>query len=187
MISRALGLGLATLLFASSAAYAEGPEDPSRTGVYLEAYGQLNIEDFHSTTNRGTPDSGIGGAVGFRAGWRAARPIAIEVTYERIFNLLEENDANIVIVSGKYLMLLERRYQPFIRTGFGAIFGNLPTYWTRRNGTWQSSFVWKIGAGLDYVITDHLIASLYGDYVIPTEEYHKLNFGAVGLGLRYKF
>lgn len=212
MIGRALALGLTILLFAAPTAFAdetsdemggvaipsedEAEEEPEeeaepinwgRTGPYLEFDGQFIAEDFRQTTNRGKPNSSVTGGLAVRAGWRVGRPLAFEIAYERVFNLLESYDANLMTINVKYLMLTDRRYQPFIRTGLGIIWGELPMYWSRRPDDTRSAFVWKIGAGLDYGITKNWIASLYGDYVIPTEEFHKLNYGAVGLGIRYKF
>ena len=208
MIGRAIALGLTTLLFASPAVFADEtpdsmgdveipadeeeedeaePIDWGRSGLYLEFDGQFIAEDFRQTTNRGKPNSGVGGGLAVRAGWRVGHPLAFEIAYERVFSLLDDNDVNLMTINAKYLILTDRRYQPFIRTGVGVIWGDLPMYWSRRPDGGQSAFVWKIGGGLDYGITDHWIASLYGDYVIPTEEFHKLNYGAVGLGVRYKF
>jgi opacity protein-like surface antigen len=206
MIGRALALGLTTLLFASQAVFADETPDSmgdvdipaeeeeeaeppnwARTGLYLEFDGQFIADDFRQTTNRGKPKSGVGGGLAVRAGWRVGRPLAFEIAYERVFDLLDDYDANLMTINAKYLILTDRRYQPFLRTGLGIIWGDLPMSWTRRPDGTQSAFVWKVGAGLDYAITEHWIASLYGDYVIPTQEFHKLNYGAVGLGVRYKF
>jgi opacity protein-like surface antigen len=206
MIGRALALGLTTLLFASQAVFADETPDSmgdvdipaeeeeeaeppnwARTGLYLEFDGQFIADDFRQTTNRGKPKSGVGGGLAVRAGWRVGRPLAFEIAYERVFDLLDDYDANLMTINAKYLILTDRRYQPFLRTGLGIIWGDLPMEWTRRPDGTQSAFVWKVGAGLDYAITEHWIASLYGDYVIPTQEFHKLNYGAVGLGVRYKF
>lgn len=214
MIGRALALGLATLLLATPVAFADEASDSmadvdipdeeedeaepvnwGRTGLYLEAGGMVIVEDFRTRTNPPQAVSGTTGAISVRAGWRPGRPLAFEAQYERVWDLFEANDANLITLNAKYLMLTDRRYQPFIRTGFGAIWGKLPHKWTRKGGTGaspeqldaQSSFVWKIGGGLDYGITRHLTASLSADYVIPTQEFHRLNYWAVGFAARYKF
>ena len=217
MIGRALALGLATLFVATPVAFADEASDAmdgvaipgdaeeeeqepkvwTQTGLYLEFDGQAIFEAFSSSTNRGKPISETGGGLSVRAGWRAARPLAFELQYERVFDFfcgtttssdcLSNNDANLITVNAKYIFLVERRYQPFIRTGFGAIWGDLPNSWTRKLDPGQSAFVWKIGAGLDYAITEHWIASLFGDWVIPTQEFHRLSYGTFGAGIRYRF
>lgn len=208
MIGRALALGLATLLFASSAAFADETADSvislegvepvnwARTGVYLELNAAVSVEVFRDRNNpleggpdpsATKPDESTTGNIGFRAGWRAARPLAFEIQYERIFNLLEKNDANLITLNARYLFLRDRRYQPFIRTGVGSIWGTLPSYWSRRSAGTQNAFVWRGGVGLDYGIDEHLTASAYVDYVIPTDEFHKLNFVSFGFGIRHKF
>jgi opacity protein-like surface antigen len=173
------------------------PPNWARTGLYLEVDGEAIFEAFSSSTNRGKPISSVGGGLSVRAGWRPARPLAFELQYERVFDFfcgtttdascLDSNDANLITVNAKYNLLVERRYQPFIRTGFGAIWGDLPNSWTRKVDPGQSSFVWKIGAGIDYAITERWFGSLYGDWVIPTQEFHRLNYGTLGLGIGYKF
>ena len=181
------------------------PANWARKGIYLEAGGEAIFEAFSSTTNRGKPISEVGGAVSGRLGWRAARPLSFEIQYERVFDLLcgttastpatpycsDNNDANLMTVNVKYNFMASRRYQPFLRTGIGAIWGDLPGEWTRKSpvGTdsGQSGFVWRIGAGIDYGITEQWTASLWGGYVIPTQEFHRLNWGTVGVSIRYMF
>ena len=205
MIGRALALALATLLFtapvASAAEMANEPVNWARHGNYLEAGGGVRFEQFRATTNRGTPTSGEGGNFSLTAGWRPADRMAFEIQYERVFSLYGgdplvipsavQYDANVITINAKYFLFRGRRWQPFIRTGLGAIFGDLPSEWSRKSppGTdsSQSSFLWKIGAGLDWPFSNHVTGSLYLDYVIPMQEFHKLNWVTLGAGVRYMF
>lgn len=197
MIGRAFALGLALLLLlAAPSAFAEEastePVDWARRGVYLEMDAQLTIEDFRAPTNRPPQPSNTSGSFSMRAGWRPTLSLAFEVQYERLFDLYDKNDANLITINAKLFVFKGKRYQPFIRTGFGAIWGDLPNEWTRKGTPDEAlktvnSFVWKIGAGFDYPLTESLSMSLFGDYVIPTEEFHRLNYAIVGFGLRHMF
>lgn len=152
------------------------PVDYGRSGVYLELDGHVMIPVF-----RHGRSGSVSGGPGARAGWRVAGPFAVELQYQ--WNAKFDTDpANLITVNGKVLILTDRRIQPFVRVGVGAIFGNTPAY-----SDMKSSFVARFGLGADYWVTKNWAATLFGDFVLPTDHFAYLTHFSIGTGLRYRF
>ncbi len=161
------------------AAEPEEPEEPAeygRSGVYLELDGHVMVPVFR----KGRSGS-VSGGPGARAGWRVAGPFAVELQYE--WNAeLESDAANLITVNGKVFAFSEKRIQPFVRIGLGVIFGDRPNHTDMK-----SSFVARFGIGGDYWITENWAATVYGDWVLPTDHFAYLNHFSIGSGIRYRF
>ena len=175
----ALALALSVLLFAPSAYAldADPPPEPEygRSGVYLEVDAQAVLAAFR----RGESGSSSGGVTG-RAGWRIGSRIAAELHYEWVAKL-QKNSANLITVDAK-VFILTNRIQPYVRVGAGVIFGNRP-----EKLEVASSFVSRFGVGVDYWFGEHWATTLFGDFVLPTDHFHNLNYFTAGAGVRYRF
>jgi len=152
---------------------------------------------------------------GGRAGYRCHSYVATELQFERlaIFNgSLAETDIpmndkvrnfdleleSLVFTTNAKGYLLTGRYQPYVLGGVG--FMRMETKArdaTTTPGTivgyaaQQSDITVKValrfGAGLDFYVTDNIVATLEGSYLIPTGELSGLDYYSFGLGLQYRF
>ena len=173
----ALFCSLALLALPAAAAGADDDKaDFTRTGVYLELGGQAMLPVYRHQSS-----GSASGGVTARAGWRAARPFALELHYEWNEDVAD-HAVNLITVDGKVLVYTEGAIQPFVRVGVGAIFGHLDD-----RGGLSSSFVARFGVGTDYWLTDNVAASIFGDFVLPMGHFHYLNTFSVGAAARYTF
>ena len=154
----------------------EEPADYGRSGVYLELDGHVMVPVF-----RNGHSGSVSGGPGARAGWRVAGPFAVELQYQWNADL-ESDPVNLITVNGKVLVFTEKRVQPFVRVGLGTIFGNRPGH-----SDMKSSFVARFGLGADYWVTKNWAATVFGDFVLPTDHFAYLTHFSIGTGLRYRF
>ena len=180
MIRRTLVLIAAiTLAATAQPAWADDEEedapDYARRGIYLELDGQAMVNLF-----RGGEPGGNSGGVGARAGWHIGSRVAAELQYEWI-DELQSDSANLITINGK-IFILTGRIQPFVRVGLGAMFGHLPQF-----SEMKSSFVARFGLGGDFWIDENWAVTVFADYIVPTDHYHRLNFISTGAGIRYRF
>jgi len=152
------------------------PIDYGRSSVYLELDGHVTVPIFRRGRN-----GNVSGGPGARAGWRVAGPFAVELQYQWNANL-ESDPANLITVNGKILVFTEKRIQPFVRIGLGAIFGDRPDY-----PDMKSSFVARFGLGADYWVNKNWAATFFGDFVLPTDHFADLTHFNIGSGVRYRF
>lgn len=181
MIRRILTLTLAMAFIAAAAPVLadddeeEDEPDYGRRGIYLEVDGQAMVDLFRHNT----PGEASGGVTG-RAGWHIGSRVAAEFQYEWI-DQLQDYSANLMTINAK-IFVLTGRIQPFGRVGVGAMFGDVPN-----ESSMQSSFVARFGVGVDFWIDEHWAVTAFGDYVVPTDHFHYLNFLSTGMGIRYRF
>ena len=152
------------------------PIDYGRSSVYLELDGHVMVPVF-----RNGHSGSVSGGPGARAGWRVAGPFAVELQYQWNADL-ESDPVNLITVNGKVLVFTEKRVQPFVRVGLGTIFGNRPGH-----SDMKSSFVARFGLGADYWVTKNWAATVFGDFVLPTDHFAYLTHFSIGTGLRYRF
>lgn len=177
MIRRTVTLLIAMAFVAADVHAMDKEEEPdyARSGVYLELDGQAMVDLFrHNDTGDAS------GGIAVRAGWRIASRVAAEFQYAWI-DQLHTDSANLMTINGK-VFILKGRIQPFARIGLGAIFGDVPGH-----SVVKSSFVARFGVGGDFWIDEHWAVTVYGDYVLPTDHFHYLNFLSTGAGVRYRF
>ena len=182
MAHRTLALATTLVLFAFLPASVQAEEheaaedaDYGRAGVYLEVGGQAMLPVFRGQSN-GDPSGGVTA----RAGWRVGSRVAVELHYEWDYRL-RNNSSNVITADAK-VFILTGRIQPYARAGLGVIFGRV-----EGTGGTQSSFAARFGTGLDYWLTENWAATVYGDFVLPTDHFHRLNYFTAGLGGRYRF
>jgi len=152
---------------------------------------------------------------GGRGGYRCHSYVATELQFEQLANFnasLPETDIpmndkvrnfdleleTLVFTTNVKGYLLTGRYQPYVLGGVG--FMRMET--KARDATTtpgpivgvaaqQSDITVKValrfGAGLDFYVTDNIVATLEGSYLIPTGELSGLDYYSFGLGLQYRF
>jgi opacity protein-like surface antigen len=85
---------------------------------------------------------------------------------------------------------LTGRLQPYFALGAGAFVGDLEL---ERQSTGASSHdedavsLLHVGLGLDVVLTEHLYLNLEGTYAVLGDDLDGANFGALGLGMGWRF
>ena len=83
--------------------------------------------------------------------------------------------------------LLTGRLQPFALVGIGVMEAELEDTTAANVNPSQTDFVSRFGAGLDFHLTEHIVASLGVDYVLPAGDLEDTDYVSFGGGLQYRF
>ena len=81
------------------------------------------------------------------------------------------------------------RIHPFVLVGIGAMRAEIEETEVLGISESESGFVARFGGGLDFYLTEHIVASAGADYLLPTGDLQDLDLAYVsfGGGLQYRF
>jgi opacity protein-like surface antigen len=185
--------------------YEEGPEassdvhplDPLGMGPYLGVHFIAGFEAYRSGARRdigGNRNVDESYGFGARIGYRFHPHIAVELHSEWIegFDLQQfpgdhseirtwTNTANGKFFFGHW------RLQPYVLAGLG-----LQRAWVRNPSPGgvnfdDVAFVGRIGGGIDFQLSSHVVLNLESSYVAPTGDLDDYDTVSAGLGLTYRF
>ena len=87
--------------------------------------------------------------------------------------------------------LLSGRYQPFVIFGAGTLYVDSVTTNTKgsvgKTSNKYSSIALRMGGGLDYYITEHIVVDVEASYILPVSAIDSFKYLSVGVGLQYRF
>ena len=83
------------------------------------------------------------------------------------------------------------RFQPYALAGLGILFATVSAEDLTGSGLIQTekvrSFALRLGAGLDFYATEHIVLNIGAEQVIPTGKGVDLDYISVGWGVQYRF
>ena len=87
--------------------------------------------------------------------------------------------------------LFSGRYQPFVILGVGTLYVDSVTTNTKGSisdsSNKYSSIALRMGGGLDFYITEHIVLDVEASYVLPVSAIETYKYISVGAGLQYRF
>jgi opacity protein-like surface antigen len=203
----ALVMALSMLLGAPALAQDDDEEASvyAREGGYLYAavVGGFDTAAENDLADLGFDDPNVAPGIGFNArlGWRSHPHFAFELETEYINDFtVSFSEGGIATkfdtlaltftVNGK-VPILTGRIQPYGIAGAGLIYYQIREG-SKNDGT---SFALRVGIGVDYYITEKIVANIEGSYVYPTSRIDALGKGlpidvdylSLGVGLAYRF
>jgi opacity protein-like surface antigen len=171
------------------------------------------VDPGYSTFSLGDVEDDLFGFMG-RGGYRCHPNISDEIQFERLSyfdgSMMENGTPpvddsartydleleSLVFTSNVKGHLLTGRYQPFVLVGIGfmrmetkardALGGTLPGS-APQGSDIEIEFAARFGGGLDFYITQSIVASAEVSYVMPTGKLDNLDYYSFGLGLQYRF
>ena len=84
------------------------------------------------------------------------------------------------------VFVLTGRTQPYALIGIGVLEAELEFVGAGLSQT-ESGFAVRFGGGLDFYITENVVASAGVDYVLPTGDVEDLDYVSFGAGIQYRF
>ena len=138
-----------------------------------------------------------------RAGYRCHRYASAEVEVEWIDSFegtafpevgqTGDFDVQPLVVTANargYLPLWNDRIQPFVLGG-----GGVATIKTKENkigarghkNKRETEFAFRVGGGVDFYATPHIVLTLETDYMRPAGKLHNYDYVSIGLGMQYRF
>jgi len=141
---------------------------------------------------------GVNGRAGYRCHPRFSAEVEVEwldgfetVISDSKFGKIFAFDAEpLVVTVNTKGYLLTGRYQPFVLLGMGAMMADLGV----RNlvaglsgSVSETGFAMRLGGGIDFYATKHVVVSVEADYVLPFDDLEGLDYISIGLGLQYRF
>lgn len=128
-------------------------------------------------------------------GYRVHKYVATEVEFEWLTDVEFDEDGG-TLVDGDTMtfatsvrgILPLGRFEPFAVVGIGAMYANLED--VQRLGVAfeeGTDFLWKVGGGFDFHVTEHLGVRFSTDWMRPKGNIHALDHVSVGGGLFYRF
>jgi opacity protein-like surface antigen len=154
-------------------------------------------------------------AGGGRGGYRCHPYVATELQFERLANFkgsLMETDIPtndkvrsfdlklqpLVVTSNAKGYLLTGRYQPYVLGGVGFMRMDAKSFDTTTTPGTIAGFAGhasnlevrvalRFGAGLDFYVTDNIVMTAEGSYLMPTGKLDGLDYYSFGLGMQYRF
>ena len=181
--------------------------DFTRDGWYVQAQGIYALENFGDTGNYSTGGLDVDNTYGFNveAGYRVARLFALGAEFEWVYAFGNEDSPT--ADSGELLRIgtqsvgipfrlyplarlfdpgsVANRFQPFIKLA--------PTWmWAdreilREEDKGKGGFVGRMGAGVDFYITENFVIATSALYNWPTAAIDSLGYWSFGAGLQYRF
>lgn len=148
-----------------------------------------------------------------RGGYRCHRYVSTELQFERLMNfdgsVLENgvpmNDSargfdleleSLVFTTNAKAHLLTGRYQPFALAGLGFMRmeskardntgGTIPGFAPQASDV-IVELAMRFGGGLDFYLTENIVVTAEGSYLLPTGKLDGLDYYTFGLGLQYRF
>ena len=138
-------------------------------------------------------DTGI--AFDVYAGYRLHPNFAIEAEFEMIpevdvdlggFGTFAELESW-TLTGNMKVFVLTGRAQPFVKVGFGAIRAEVDDTVGLGISESDSGFASRFGGGLDFYITENIVASAGVDYLLPAGDVEDLEYVSYGGGIQYRF
>ena len=163
MIGRSVAIGVGLVLMLATAAQAKKPNYKHR-GLYLQLNGGFQVV---------TGGGGVQPALNGKMGIDIIDHVALEIQFDG-----SRDDERVAVTFQQRSRILTGRWQPFVVAGLG---------WasvTEDPGAGkESAFAFRIGGGLDYMITRNVSVGLDASYVVVAKDLD--DYGTFGLGLRY--
>ena len=169
-------------VFAASAAFAQ--DQYARTGFYVGLGGTVGVDNFDSGPAEFDASLGLNALGGYRFHPRIAGELQYEWTsgFEGSNNPLEVV-GNLFTVNGRVYLLTDR-IQPNLLAGIGFLSAEASAFGASIGDT---GFAARLGAGVDYYVTENLALALDGSYVFTTGGVDGLDYGSFDWGFRYRF
>ena len=128
-------------------------------------------------------------------GYRFHKFLAAEAEFEWLTDIEFDEDGG-TLVDGDSMtfaaslraILPLGRFEPFAVVGIGAMYANLSD--TQNLGVVfedGTDFLWKVGGGIDFHVTEHVGLRFQTDYMRPKGNIHALEHTSFGGGLFYRF
>jgi len=189
----------------------DGDADFSRAGFYLSLsgiYGADTFEDDLQDTLQSKLGStarvdvegnfGVSGVVGYRfmpnlaaeleAEWIANMDIDSSLSTIRI---AEGEISPVTVTANAKAILPVDRFQPFVLVGVGVMTADVKDKglngFNLSNHERRTGFAMRLGAGLDFYVTEHWAADIGVDYVLPFGDVDEITYVSIGLGVKYRF
>jgi opacity protein-like surface antigen len=194
--SVALGVLTAALLIATPAVSEEEESRFARNGPYVG--GNIVGASFVRLDQRGDLEGDEVAGFNLYGGYRLTPVLAIEVQYE----WLDKTDlhvdgtgdvGNLEIWSASAnlkVFFWTERFQPYAVVGFGGMgadFEDSSGLGLGIGGT-ESDLAFRFGAGLDFYVTEHIVASAGANYLLPGgSELEDFDYVSYGGGIQYRF
>jgi len=174
------------------------PSPPGDPGLYT-----FSLDDVDSDSFGGTG----------RVGYRCHPYISAELQFEALDKFegtIMETDTpfndsprnfdleleSLVLTTNAKGYLLTGRYQPFVLLGVGFMRmesktrdfsgGTIPGFAAQQSER-TAEFAARYGAGLDFYLTDNVVVSAEGSYLMPTGKLDGLDYYQFSVGLLYRF
>lgn len=129
-------------------------------------------------------------------GYRANPVLALEVQFE----MLTKGDVDIngaskdgdletwALTGNMKVFLWPERFQPYVLAGLGAMKIDFEDSTGVGVDQADTDFVFRFGAGLDFYITEHIVASLGANYLFPVgSDLDDFDYVSYGGGIQYRF
>lgn len=129
-------------------------------------------------------------------GYRANPVLALEVQFE----MLTKGDVDIngaskngdletwALTGNMKVFLWPERFQPYVLAGLGAMKIDFEDSSVDGVDQADTDFVFRFGAGLDFYITEHIVASLGANYLFPVgSDLDDFDYVSYGGGIQYRF
>jgi opacity protein-like surface antigen len=183
---------LAAPALAEDGKQSEGP-DYGRDGFYLGANvigaSYINIGDRDQS-----PDADETAGFNIYGGYRFNEGIAFEVQGEwlaksdvDVNNTSSDIETWAITGNVKYFILPDR-FQPYLLMGMGGMHADFKDDFDAGLGGSDGDFIFRFGGGLDFYITEAIVASLGADYVLPAgSDLEDLDYVSYGAGIQYRF
>lgn len=175
-------------------AWSDGYYPYSREGVYVGFGGLYALENFdrdtavHGTGFKQDVDGRDTGGPQLRFGYRYNARIAGEVLFQYYadFNLSTGDDTLDDDFSGWSLTLNGKLYGLLGRIQPYALFGMGGLVFDHKRGD-DSAFVARLGGGVDFYLTDHVVFDVEASYAMPAGSLDDLQFATFGVGIQYRY
>jgi len=167
----------------------------SRSGVYLGANvvgaSYVRIDQIDDGLD-------VDEVVGFSAygGYRANPVLALEMQFEMLTKAdLDLDGAGKIgdltmwtLTGNMKIFLWPERFQPYVLVGLGAMQIDFEDSTGLVSDEADTNFVYRFGAGLDFYITEHIVASVGANYLLPAgSDLEDLDYVSYGGGIQYRF
>jgi opacity protein-like surface antigen len=103
---------------------------------------------------------------------------------------------SLVFTTNAKAYLLTGRYQPFLLAGVGFMRveaktqdktgGTIPKF-APHGRTLKTNLAFRLGGGVDFYLSEHVVASAEASYLMPTSALDGLDYYSIGVGLQYRF
>ena len=103
---------------------------------------------------------------------------------------------SLVFTTNAKAYLLTGRYQPFLLAGVGFMrveaktqdkTGGTIQKFAPHGRTLKTNLAFRLGGGVDFYLSEHVVASAEVSYLMPTSALDGLDYYSIGVGLQYRF
>jgi hypothetical protein len=173
---------------------------------YMKVANEIGRRVTTSTGDDANAKSEATAGANVRVGYRMHPRVAAEVQWEWLFpanipltikdsetgEFLTDDNAFevrswVVTANLKGYVLTASNFQPFLLLGAGMMSGEADGRQMYEFSADSFSFVGRMGGGLDYYFTPHIVGTVDLSYVLPVGELSDFPYVSGGLGLQYRF